>query len=235
MECLRTEFRPWRGRQCFDPTEPQEIKHYTLTYTLSMSLTHNTRVFQILLPLTVARLKALERKNSPPCITSKLGTRYPVCLIYFLTHSSLPLWWRVSKGNVWHYWQQPYLGICTHVGEWKARGQDSAVPWIKGPTLAEPADQTEALLGLNPSMLKGCEYTDLHNRSIHKRQWGQNSPQGLLRCPGASTPPAPLHGSWDPRIWSETRPGNLLSVTPREIQMQATLWETPSLNLHGAT
>lgn len=66
---------------------------------------------------------------------------------------------------------------------------------LRVPHLAEPAGQTEALLGPNPSMLKGCEYTDLRDRSIHKRQRGQNSPRCLLRCPDASTPPAPLHGS----------------------------------------
>lgn len=41
-----------------------------------------------------------------------------------------------------------------HLGEGTAQDQDSAVLWVKGPTLAEPVDHTEALLHLDPSVLE---------------------------------------------------------------------------------
>lgn len=38
-----------------------------------------------------------------------------------------------------------------HLGTWRAQGENMVTLWIQGLTLAGPADQTEALLDLNPS------------------------------------------------------------------------------------
>lgn len=119
----------------------------------------------MLFPLTVAQLKALEWKNSPPM--RNFQATHPLSHVSNLVPRTLsaPSVVKSERGKCVTLLAAALPRHPCARGGWK-QAHDSAVRRVKGPTSAAATDQTEAVRGLSPSTPKDCECRDLNKQSI---------------------------------------------------------------------